>query len=138
MFVVKHEADAQLPVRKTEGSAGYDLSSAENVTINPSELKLVSTGLSIRVPSSTYGRIAPRSGNVVKHGVTVDAGVIDSDYTGIVKVAVRNWGNESFSISKGDRIAQLIVEQIQLPDVTSVNSLEHTKRGDGGFGSTGS
>ena len=137
LLVHRHSSDAQLPVRQSKGAAGYDLYSAEDATVASKSLKLVSTGISISLPESTYGRVAPRSGNVVKYGVTVDAGVIDSDYTGIVKVAVRNWGESEFRIAKGDRIAQLIVEAIHCPDVKEVAVLSETERGTGGFGSTG-
>ena len=130
--------EAKLPVRATPDSAGYDLASSDCKTIPPGGRSLVATGLSIKVPPGTYGRIAPRSGLAVRNGIQVGAGVIDSDYTGEIKVVLFNSDlNNSFVINSGDRIAQLILEKIECPDVEEVFDLTSTDRGDGGFGSTG-
>lgn len=128
--------DAQEPTRGSDEAAGYDLYSYENQTITPNKIKLIDTGISIRVPSGTYGRIAPRS-SVSKKGILVNAGVIDRDYRGPVKVMVHNLSNNDYVINKNDRIAQLILEQIKTPPVELVEELDDTERGDGGFGSTG-
>ena len=130
-----HE-DAQLPVRSTKESAGYDLHTIEDGNIEPGQTKLFDTGLSFTVPEGTYGRIAPRSG-LSKKGLLVNAGVIDRDYTGPVKIMLHNLTNETYIISKKDRIAQLILEKIELSDIKLVDSLVTTDRGEGGFGSTG-
>lgn len=130
-----HE-DAQLPVRSTEESAGYDLHTIEDGNIEPGQTKLFDTGLSFTVPEGTYGRIAPRSG-LSKKGLLVNAGVIDRDYTGPVKIMLHNLTNETYIVSKKDRIAQLILEKIELSDIKLVDSLVTTDRGEGGFGSTG-
>ena len=90
----------------------------------------------VTVPEGTYGRIAPRSG-LSKKGLLVNAGVIDRDYTGPVKIMLHNLTNETYIISKKDRIAQLILEKIELSDIKLVDSLVTTDRGEGGFGSTG-
>ena len=130
--------EAKLPIRATPGSAGYDLAASDSKTIPPGGRDLVATGLSIKVPPGTYGRIAPRSGLAVRHGIQVGAGVIDSDYTGEIKVVLFNSDpNKSFVINPGDRIAQLILEKIECPEVEEVSDLNSTDRGDGGFGSTG-
>jgi dUTP pyrophosphatase len=84
-----------------------------------------------------YGRVAPRSGLTVKHGIHVGAGVIDPDYTGEIKVALFNLGDVPFEIKKGDRIAQLVLERCETPDVHEIDTLDETGRGAGGFGSTG-
>jgi dUTP pyrophosphatase len=89
------------------------------------------------VPQGTYGRIAPRSGLTVKYGLCVGGGVLDEDYSGEVKVVLFNHGPTDFDIRTGDRIAQLILEKIEIPEVTLVNELEQSDRGSGGFGSTG-
>ena len=122
--------------RGSDEAAGYDLYSYENQTITPNKIKLIDTGISIRVPEGTYGRIAPRS-SVSKKGILINAGVIDRDYRGPVKVMVHNLSNNDYVINKNDRIAQLILEQIKTPPVELVEELDDTERGDGGFGSTG-
>jgi deoxyuridine 5'-triphosphate nucleotidohydrolase len=128
--------DAQEPTRGSDEAAGYDLYSYESETVVPKQIKLIDTGISIRVPEGTYGRIAPRS-SVSKKGILINAGVIDRDYRGPVKVMVHNLSNNDYVINKNDRIAQLILEQIKTPPVELVEELDNTERGDGGFGSTG-
>lgn len=128
--------DAQAPTRGSDEAAGYDLYSYESETVVPKQIKLIDTGISIRVPEGTYGRIAPRS-SVSKKGILINAGVIDRDYRGPVKVMVHNLSNNDYVINKNDRIAQLILEQIKTPPVELVEELDDTVRGEGGFGSTG-
>jgi dUTP pyrophosphatase len=137
LFVQKLHQESKLPTRGSSGAAGYDLYSSEDTMIYPHGQCMVATGISIKVPSGTYGRVAPRSGLAVKFGIDVLAGVIDEDYRGEVKVILINHGDASFPIARGDRIAQLVLEQIQTPDVQHVVSLDETERGEGGFGSTG-
>jgi len=98
---------------------------------------LVKTDLSIAVPAGTYGRVAPRSGLAWKHSIDVGAGVIDADYRGNVGVILFNHSDKDFKVEIGDRIAQLIIERIELPHVQEVDELDDTIRGGGGFGSTG-
>ena len=127
---------AILPTRGTDGAAGYDLYATEDVIINCFQFTLVSTGVSMAIPAGHYGRIAPRSGLAVKHGVMVGAGVIDSDYRGEIKVALATL-NGVYEFKKGDRIAQIIIEPVVTPDLVQVDSLDDSERGDSGFGSTG-
>ena len=96
------------------------------------------TNISIDVPQGTYGRIAPRSGLALKHGINTGASVIDADYTGPIGILSFNHGNQDFQIQEGDRIAQLILKQIANKPVMAVWELTHTQRGNKGFGSTGS
>lgn len=130
---------AKIPRRGSPGAAGYDLSSTEQVCIYPGKRALISTGIAIRLPNGTYGRIAPRSGLAVKHGIQVGAGVIDADYRGELKVLLFNHSkNHQFQVSAGDRIAQLICEKYETPGIIQVFDLdETTERGRDGFGSTG-
>jgi dUTP pyrophosphatase len=128
---------AKIPRRESRGAAGYDLSSAVDVTIPPGGRAVVPTGIAIAVPEGTYGRVAPRSGLAAKHGIDVLAGVIDEDYRGEVGVILLNTGSAAFSIAAGDRIAQLVLEKIETPLIAVVTDLESTARGGGGFGSTG-
>ena len=129
--------DSIVPTRGSDGSEGYDLYSNMDCVIRASERGLVSTGITIVLPSGVYGRIAPRSGLAVKHGIQVGAGVIDPDYTGEVKVVLFNHGDKDFEVKKGDRIAQLVLEKCETPPIVEINIVEDTDRGSGGFGSTG-
>ena len=129
---------ARVPRRASAGAAGYDLTSVEHVTVYPGTRGLVSTGLAVKLPSGVYGRIAPRSGLAVQNGIQVGAGVIDSDYRGEIKVLLFNHSiDHVFQVTPGDRIAQLICERCELPEVIQVDQLDETERGEGKFGSTG-
>jgi len=128
---------AKAPTRGSAKAAGYDLYSAEEATIEPGKRKLVATDIQIEVPSGCYGRVAPRSGLAVKHGIDVGAGVVDEDYRGNVKVLLFNFGDTEFKVAPGDRIAQLVLERIIYADLEELPSLDETARGAGGFGSTG-
>merc|ERR1711912_112299 len=108
--------------------------------MGPTGKMVCKTDLAIRMPEGVYGRVAPRSGLAYKKGIDVGAGVIDADYRGNVGVLLFNLDfmkNEVFEVKKGDRIAQLVVERIEMLDLEECDSLSETKRGDGGFGSTG-
>lgn len=129
--------NAKPPTKGSKLSAGYDLYSAEDAVVPSKGKMLVSTDLSIRVPHGTYGRIAPRSGLAAKSFIDVGAGVIDRDYSGIVKILLFNFNDQDFYVKKGDRIAQLILEKIEECEIKIVDELDITERGEGGFGSTG-
>ena len=138
MLIALQSKDAIQPRRGTIGSAGVDLYSAENVSIKPQTHSLVSTDLSCKLPKGCYGRIAPRSSLALKFGLHIGAGVIDSDYTGIIKVLVFNFGSKMYVIKKGDRFAQMICEKIVIPNIKRVSNITNTtQRGGKGFGSTG-
>lgn len=133
--------DSVIPTTATSGSAGYDLSSCVDDVVPARSWKAIETGIVVQFPDKVcYLRIAPRSGLAFKKGIDVFAGVVDSDYTGTIKVILMNNGDEDFEIKKGDRIAQMIYERIFKPElvqVSSMDELEETSRGSGGFGSTG-
>lgn len=131
------EEGGRLPVKINKEDAGYDLCSNESVTIYKGCRVLVSTGISLTIPSGYYGRIAPRSGLAVKSGIDVGAGVIDSTYTGVIKVLLFNFGENPFEVKVGDRIAQLICEKIGHFEIREVDNLNATSRGNNGFGSSG-
>jgi len=116
-----------------------DLISCENITIPAKGKGLVSTGLSMSIPSGYYARVAPRSGLAVKNFIDVGAGVIDEDYRGEVKVLLFNFGETDFNVKTGERIAQLLIEKILHANIVEVSleKLTKTVRGVGGFGSTG-
>ena len=138
--VLLNHPDAVLPVSATEGSAGYDLSACVDDVIPAHQWKAIETGIVVQFPKDCYVRVAPRSGLAFKKGLDVFAGVVDSDYTGTIKVILMNNANEDFVVQKGDRIAQMIYERIYKPElevVSSMAEMEETSRGAGGFGSTG-
>ena len=125
MKVIRLCENAVLPKRGSDGAAGYDLSSIESIILHPGTRKLISTGISVKLPSGVYGRVAPRSGLTVKHGIHVGAGVIDPDYTGEIKVALFNHGDTALNINIGDRIAQLILENFTISTVEEVFDIEN-------------
>ncbi|KAF8562883.1 hypothetical protein P879_10248 [Paragonimus westermani] len=133
----KLSTDATTPTRGSSLAAGYDLYAAHEAVLPPKERGFVKTDIQIALPDGCYGRVAPRSGLALKHGIDVGAGVIDQDYRGNVGVVLFNFGNEEFKINKGDRIAQLICERIFLPELVECESLSITARGANGYGSTG-
>ena len=125
-------------MKGSEQAAGYDLMSVAETVVPSKGKALISTGIAMAIPVGNYGRIAPRSGLAAKNFIDVGAGVIDSDYRGEVKVLLFNFSDTDFKISKGDRIAQLIVEKYTRTDIEEVEGdLDATERGEGGFGSTG-
>jgi dUTP pyrophosphatase len=134
----KLHTEARLPTRGSRFAAGLDLYSVEGLTIRAGERAVVRTGLSVAIPVGFYGRVAPRSGLAIEHGLDVLAGVIDSDYRGELRCAIINLGREPVSIEVGQRVAQLIIETIATPEPAWADELEETARGAGGFGSTGS
>jgi len=132
-----------LPQRAHPTDAGIDLVSAETITLAPGQRALVGTGLAIALPVGTVGLVHPRSGLAWRHGLSIvnAPGTIDADYRGEIKVCLINLDpSTSVDISRGDRIAQLIVQQVSLCDVVEVDDLAdlgETTRGAGGYGSTG-
>jgi len=133
--------DLPLPERATLQSAGYDVRSAEkSVTLEPGERRLVSTGLVIELPEGIECQVRPRSGMALKHGITLpnSPGTIDPDYRGELGVIMQNLGQESVTLDRGERIAQLVFARFETPDTLEIGELSETDRGKGGFGSTGS
>ena len=136
--VKKLITDSFLPERGSIQAAGYDLRAAEDAVVPAGSMRVVRTGLAIKVPNGTYGRIAPRSGLAVKNMIGIGAGVIDADYRGEVKVVMFNHSINDFVVKRGERIAQLVLEVILTPSVVEiVGDLDSTERGERGFGSTG-
>ena len=128
------------PQQATEKAAGYDLCAAHEAIVLSRGRCLIKTDIAVAVPKGTYGRVAPRSGLTLKNGIDVGAGVIDEDYRGNVGVILFNHSDTDFVVKTGDRIAQLILEKIELvptQEVFEIRDLGETERGSGGFGSTG-
>jgi dUTP pyrophosphatase len=134
-----HGADLALPSYATQGAAGMDLRSADTLTIKPHARALVATGIAIALPHGFEAQVRPRSGLAVKHGVTVlnSPGTIDCDYRGEIKVPLINHGDEDFVITRGDRIAQMVIAPAPQVMLEEVSTLDETLRGTGGFGSSG-
>jgi len=137
--VLPHGRGLSPPTRATIGAAGWDLVSAEDAVIAPGEVRAVATGIALAIPVGFEGQVRPRSGLALKHGVTVlnAPGTIDADYRGEVKVILINHGAEPFRVSRGDRVAQLVVAAVPQMRFEHVEVLSDTDRGQGGFGSTG-
>jgi dUTP pyrophosphatase len=138
-----HGADLPLPAYQTEGAAGIDLVAAvpvgSRLTIAPGERVVVPTGIAVALPPGHEGQIRPRSGLALRHGVTVlnSPGTIDADYRGEIQVILTNLGAASFEITRGTRIAQMVVAPITQAIIVESQSLDTTGREGGGFGSTG-
>ena len=135
-----HARDLPLPDYATAQAAGLDLLAAAAVEIAPMGRALVPTGVALELPEGFEGQVRPRSGLAVRHGVTVlnAPGTIDADYRGEVQVLLINLGQQPFSVTRGMRVAQLVVAPFVLASLVETDALEATARGAGGFGSTGS
>ncbi len=138
---LEHGRDLPLPTYQSVLAAGLDLLAAVDgkITLAPGARALVPTGLAMALPAGFEAQVRPRSGLAAKHGVTVlnTPGTIDADYRGEVKVILINLGDDPFEISRGDRIAQMVIAPVLQADIVEVEVLSETERGSGGFGSTG-
>ena len=134
-----HFEGLELPEYATEGSAGLDVLSAEDVMLAPGARHAVATGLAVAIPRGFEIQVRPRSGLALRHGISVPntPGTIDSDFRGELMVIVINHGSEGFAIRRGDRIAQLVLAPVTRASWLKVDELDDTARGAGGFGSTG-
>lgn len=160
-YVKTHPA-AKAP-SNSKGNAGWDIHSCEDIIINPGERVIVNTGICMAIPQGVYGEIKERSGLAAKNGIAVMGGVIDSSYRGEVKVILRNTSlikflltmfraitdkgagtfqnlfglEERYQVKAGDRIAQIVFQKYESPELVEVTSLDETDRGEKGFGSSG-
>lgn len=142
LLIKRLTPSARCPQRATEGSAGYDLFAdiPEPVTIKPGQTALIGTGIAAALPGpETVGLVFGRSGLGVKHGIVPAnaVGVLDSDYRGELKVGLYNHSEEAYTVQPGDRIAQMVVLPVMLPQPELVEALPDTERACGGWGSTG-
>lgn len=148
---IKVDPGAYVPTRAHDTDAGMDLYSMEEKTIHPRGWSLkedgfhqafttgetFDTGVHMAIPNGYFGKIESRSGLNVKNSVVSCGGVVDSGYTGSIKVKLYNLGTEPYTVHAGDKIAQLIIHQYLAPELELVSHLDETERGDAGFGSTG-
>ncbi|MGV0330209.1 dUTP diphosphatase [Corynebacterium macginleyi] len=129
-----------MPFRAHRGDAGADLYAAKTLTLHPGERGLVGTGIAMALPLGTVGLIHPRSGLAAKHGLSIvnTPGTVDADYRGEIKVCLINHDPHTpIEIERGMRIAQLVVQRVELVNFSEVEDLDETDRGTGGYGSTG-
>jgi len=139
-----HGDDLPLPSYQTAHAAGLDLLAAvpamDPVILAPGERSLVPTGIAIALPDGYEAQVRPRSGLAARHGLTVlnSPGTIDADYRGEIQVLLANFGNAPVAITRGTRVAQLVIAPVVRAQISEVASLDKTQRGSGGFGSTGS
>lgn len=136
-----HGADLPIPAPATGASAGADLLAAvaETVVLAPGASALIPTGVAIQLPSGFEAQVRPRSGLAAKHGVTIlnSPGTIDADYRGEIAVILINHGDEPFDVTRGMRIAQMVIAPVFRAQWREVDGLDDSERGAGGFGSTG-
>ncbi len=142
LLIKRLREDAKLPKRATKGSAGYDLCACLDAPeeIAPGQTKLIPTGIALALPDhSAAAFLYARSGLASKAGLAPAncVGVVDSDYRGEVKVPLHNHSEKAYTVSPGERIAQMVIAPVFTPELVEVNELEDTARADGGFGSTG-
>ena len=139
--IKKLNEKAKLPFRATEESAGLDLFACldESLTLKPNQRTVVPTGISVELPACYCAFIYPRSGLAVKNGITLSncVGVIDSDYRGEICVGLINQSDEDYIIAQDERIAQMVIQKVELSEIEEVENLSETKRNTGGFGSSG-
>ena len=134
-------AGAQLPVRETYGSVGFDISACldDEVVLGPGETRMIGSGIAISLETGYAAFVYARSGLGIKQGIIPAncVGVIDSDYRGEVIVGLKNTSDVPFTVKNGDRIAQMVISKCELPELILCENLIDTQRGNGGFGSTG-
>ena len=137
----ERDRDLPLPQYMSSGASGLDLVAAveEEVTLTPGEIRLIPTGLAVAIPSGYEGQIRPRSGLALKQGIGLinSPGTIDSDYRGEIGLAIINLGPNPFTVRRGDRLAQLVINRVYQAEIQLVDRLDDTSRGEGGFGHTG-
>ncbi|AKE41368.1 Deoxyuridine 5-triphosphate nucleotidohydrolase [Corynebacterium kutscheri] len=134
------DKELPLPQRAHRGDAGVDLYSTQDVVIKPGQRLLVGTGIALALPIGTVGLVHPRSGRAFKEGLSIvnTPGTIDADYRGEIKVCLINLDrDQDIHIQRGERIAQLVIQRVELPEIIEVDDLDETVRGAQGYGSTG-
>ena len=138
---LENNKNLPLPSYQTNDSSGLDIRAAveKDIVLHPGDIKLIPTGLSISIPKGYEVQVRPRSGLALKHGLGIvnSPGTIDADYRGEIGIIAINWGEKSFNVKRGDRIAQIVVNRVSHVVVEEVDGLDQTDRGEGGFGHSG-
>jgi dUTP pyrophosphatase len=139
--IIDKDIKNPLPVYSTEHASGMDISSASEqpIILETMETKLIPTNLKIEIPHGYEGQVRPRSGLAIKHsiGIINSPGTIDADYRGELKILLTNFGKNNYTVTFGDRIAQLVICKVEKVQIATEESLSQTKRDEGGFGHTG-
>jgi dUTP pyrophosphatase len=137
----ERDLDLPLPAYLSSGAAGMDLAAAleGDTALAPGEIRLIPTGLALAIPEGFEGQIRPRSGLALKHGISLinSPGTIDSDYRGEIGLPVINLGKRTYTIRRGERLAQLVIQRVYRANLQETDCLEKTERGQGGFGHSG-
>ncbi len=137
----ERDQDLPFPEYMSPGASGLDLAAAieGEIILSPGEIRLIPTGLALAIPPGFEGQVRPRSGLALKHGIGLinSPGTIDSDYRGEIGIAVINLGQKPFTLHRGDRLAQLVINKIYQAVIRLVDDLDQTDRADGGFGHSG-
>ena len=138
-FKMMEDCEDLIPKKAHYDDAAFDLRARAEVVLEPGKSHLVPTGLFLELPIHYEAQIRPRSGMALKHSLTIpnSPGTIDAGYRGEVGIIMLNAGNENFSVKRGERIAQMVINQLPDVEMIQVDELSDTKRGSGGFGSTG-
>jgi len=136
--IKKLHPEATIPQYANQGDAGMDFYASETIIIDPNHRTLVSTGIMMAIPQGFVGLIWDKSGIATKHGIKTMAGVIDCGYRGEIKILLHNLSTESYTIEKGTKIAQMLIQPVEQREIIEVDDLDtNTERGEGGFGSSG-
>jgi dUTP pyrophosphatase len=135
--VKKLTEDAIIPKYATKDDAGMDLFAIENIELEPMQRAQIGTGIAIEIPEGHVGLIWDKSGLSHKFGIKTLGGVVDSGYRGEIKIGVINLGKEKYVFEKGHKVAQMIIQIKETPEILEVKELNNSERGEGGFGSTG-
>ena len=135
--IKKLSGDAIIPKYANPEDAGMDFYAIESVVLSSGERKLISTGIAMSIPKGYVGLIWDKSGIATNHGLKTMAGVIDSGYRGEIKILIHNLSSEKYTIEKGKKFAQMLIQPVEQKEIIHVKELEETKRGEAGFGSTG-
>jgi dUTP pyrophosphatase len=137
ILVEKLDSQASLPSFAHPGDAGMDFFSMESAIIKPNERITCSTGIAVQIPKGYVGLIWDKSGLASKNGIKTMGGVVDSGYRGEIKIVIINLSDTDYEIKKGEKIAQMLIQKVENPEIIEVENLDETQRGEGGFGSTG-
>jgi len=129
--------DAKMPSYAHPGDAGLDMYTIEDRTLAPGEQAMLKTGIVMEIPEGYVGLVWDKSGLSTKHGLTTIAGVIDAGYRGELAIAIANVGNEPYTFTKGQKVAQVLIQKVEQATFEEANELSESSRGAGGFGSTG-
>ncbi|KKP89461.1 MAG: Deoxyuridine 5'-triphosphate nucleotidohydrolase [Parcubacteria group bacterium GW2011_GWA2_36_10] len=135
--VKKLKAEAVLPQMMRQGDAAFDLATCEDVLLHPGETKIIPIGLALEIPVGFVGNIRDRSGLAGKHALHTLAGIIDSNYRGEIGIVMTNLSQTDYQIKIGDRVAQMLIQKIEITEFEEVEELSDTNRGEKGFNSSG-